>query len=523
MLCNLFTLEIVKKSDIVNNLHQRLLVEVSKNNPLRYLLEYSIDSYIDQALSTLYLYTRPSGSKSDVFGFTEMICAIGHAIRKSLKQKVDSSSAAKTGAFFLYTIEHLGAIEVFKGSSSNGHAAYLVRVTNDDAIAALWSSLKVVSSEKLPCTEPPIPWSSSKHASGLRLVKTDNQTVLKTLLPETHPEIFKSINRSQETGWSINNEILNLYDWAITSKSPAFSDIWDARSPEARTTKLREVKAISSIAKSLKSKTFYHLYYYDFRGRKYPASAYLHEQGADFARGLLLRSEGAALTKIGFDWLLIHLANTWASTADRPDGLKTDKIPIHDRISWSLNNEDKLLSYAINPRKNKGWTDADQPWQFLAACFELRNLREYQLNKVDFSDFNYVTRLVGYIDGSNNGCQHLAALTRDEVTAKLVNLKSVPIPEDLYRYVGTHTWDTLKRLESKIPTDELKDAQDYVDSLLSLKKAINAAPKGSELRASLVSKIREFKAARAIPTDSPSIVYWLRISEQKEIRKICKR
>ena len=138
------------------------------------------------------------------------------------------------------------------------------------------------------------------------------------------------------------------------------------------------------------------LYYYDFRGRKYPNTAYLHEQGSDISKGLLLLKDGKPITKEGFYWLLISLAGNWAGNADREDGLKTDKIPIDDRIKWGFQNEQLMIDCANDPIKNTMWMSADKPWQFIAGCIELRNFRNSQEHKDDYS---YVTRLVCFVDG----------------------------------------------------------------------------------------------------------------------------
>jgi DNA-directed RNA polymerase len=101
----------------------------------------------------------------------------------------------------------------------------------------------------------------------------------------------------------------------------------------------------------------------------------------------------------GFQWLLIYLASLWAGDAGRPDGLKTDKIPILDRIEWAVANEGTLLSYATSPTENQGWMNADAPWQFLAGCMELRNLREWQIAQGDLNNFDYLTGYEAYLDG----------------------------------------------------------------------------------------------------------------------------
>ena len=85
------------------------------------------------------------------------------------------------------------------------------------------------------------------------------------------------------------------------------------------------------------------MYYLDFRGRKYPTTTYLHEQGTDQAKGLLLREDKKKIGKEGFFWLMISIANNWAGDAGRDDGAKTDKIPLQDRYQWTIDNEGFLI------------------------------------------------------------------------------------------------------------------------------------------------------------------------------------
>jgi len=254
------------KNTIVKRLTSRIDEEISNREQIRYLKQFETDLYIDTLISIVYLYTRPKkGNQKVAIYFTEVISAIGHSIRSKLKQPRDSGKAAKTGAFLLYTFEELGMIQVVMGASANGHGQYVVKVTDDEAICKLWTQLASDKIEKLPSEVPYAPWTSSTHAKGQRLVKTGNRDVLESLTPETHPMIFESVNRAQSIGWQINKEIYDVHLWALRNKTDAFAEIWELASAEAKTTKLREANAIGSIAKRFLSKTFYHLYYYDFR------------------------------------------------------------------------------------------------------------------------------------------------------------------------------------------------------------------------------------------------------------------
>jgi DNA-directed RNA polymerase len=182
--------------------------------------------------------------------------------------------------------------------------------------------------------------------------------------------VLDAVNRAQAVGWKVNERVLAIAIWAHKYREEAFSDIWKQVSKEARITKGREVNTVLTMAQDLAGAIFYHGYYTDFRGRIYVASAYLHEQGADVAKGLLLRADAKPLGAIGFKWLKISIASNWAGTSAREDKAKTDKIPLEERVQWVDDNHELIMAYATSPKLFKGWMGADKCWQFLAACME---------------------------------------------------------------------------------------------------------------------------------------------------------
>lgn len=512
------------RHQIVISLKNRVSAEIDTRSSIAFLKTTPVEDYVDYCISTVYLYTRPKrGHVNAAIFLTEIISAIGHGVRSKLKLKKDSFSAAKLGGFILYTFEELGYLQVTLGQGANGHGTYIVQVTNDEGICNLWNSLPTSQIEKLPSDTPFDSWVTHRHPTGASLVKTGSKEVLFSLAPEAQPIVFEALNKSQKVGWQINKSIYNLHGWALKNKTEAFADIWELSNLEARTTKLREARAIGDIAKKFLDKTFYHLYYYDFRGRKYPATAYLHEQGTDLAKGLLLRADKKAIGEEGFKWLLISIASNWAGDAGRDDGAKTDKIPLEDRILWSLENEELLLAYAESPKINQGWMKAEKPWQFLAACYELMWLRIHQGKLNNFEDYSYESSLECYIDGSNNGSQHLAALTLDEITAPHVNLVPQSLPGDLYKYVADHVWQRVESSLVDYSKSIIKDCENFIDNLIELKKQINATEPKSDLRKKLVEELKTFRENNKELLEISAPVFWSRIKDNKHRRKIVKR
>jgi len=512
------------KSKVVASLTRRIATEVDSQLSLKFLKDVQVADYVSVIISVVYLYTRPKRGNHASIYLAEIIAALGHGVRNKLKLKRDSGFAAKLGTFILYTFEELGYLRVMLGQGSKRHATYIVEVTDDEAIVNMWNSLEPSQISKLPSETPYAPWITSRHVTGLSMVKTGNKEVIAGIRLESHPILFNVLNKAQAVGWTVNKDVYDLHSWALRNKTDAFADIWEQQNPEAKVTKLREARAIGDIARRFLGKVFYHSYYYDFRGRKYPTSAYFHEQGSDLARGMLLRADRKAIRKEGLFWLFVSIASNWAGDAGRQDGLKTDKIPLLERFAWVSDNEEIILSYAEKPKVNQGWMQADKPWQFIAACFELKKLREWQFQQgKGFENYEYESGLEAYIDGTNNGCQHLAALTRDEVTAPHVNLVPLDFPGDLYRYVGEHVWKHVRETVKLMPEDVVEGCEQLIDNLVDLKKQINSAEHKSDRRAELVAKILEFKKSNEFLLSQAAPVFWNRIHDLKHIRKIVKR
>lgn len=512
------------KSKLLRSLKDRIEDEINPRSSIKFLKELAIEDYIDSIIAMTYLYSRPKkGKRKQAVYFTEIASALGHNIRTKAKMRRDSASAIRTGAFILYSFEALGLLEAVMGASQRGHSQLTIKVVNEDALALLWNQLTIANVEKLPSETPYASWMTSKHMTGVPMVKTGNRAVLDTLTSTTHPIVFDCVNKAQRVGWTINKPVYDIQLWALRNKADAFAEIWELANPEAKATKLREAKSISDIAKRFMHKTFYHLYTFDFRGRKYPTTAYLHEQGSDLARGLLRRADKSTIGKPGFFWLLVSIASNWAGSSGREDGAKTDKVPLQERYSWVLDNEEIILSYAENPKVNQNWMKADKPWQFLAACFELMNFRIWQGARGDFEDYSYESHLECYIDGSNNGSQHLSALTRDEITAPHVNLVPLDLPGDLYKYVGDHVWERFGEAVALMSKEDFDAAEHFIATVIDFKKQINIAEPKGDLRTTLIEDFKAFKDKSATIAAKSAPVFWSKITDAKQRRKIVKR
>lgn len=175
------------------------------------------------------------------------------------------------------------------------------------------------------------------------------------------------------------------------------------------------------VARAYLNETFYFPHNCDFRGRAYPMAPFLNHMGADNARGLLLFAHGKELTESGLWWLKIHLANVHGY----------DKANFEERLRFTENHLAEIYDSVNNPLDgNRWWLKAEDPWQCLAACNELKAA-------LDMPDpTRYVCHLAIHQDGTCNGLQHYAALGGDVVGAQQVNLEPGDRPSDIYTAVA---------------------------------------------------------------------------------------
>lgn len=175
------------------------------------------------------------------------------------------------------------------------------------------------------------------------------------------------------------------------------------------------------VARAYLNETFYFPHNCDFRGRAYPMAPFLNHMGADNARGLLLFAQGKELTESGLWWLKIHLANVYGY----------DKASFEERLQFTENHLAEIYDSVNKPLDgNRWWLKAEDPWQCLAACNELKAA----LDSPDPT--RYVCPLAIHQDGTCNGLQHYAALGGDVVGAQQVNLEPGHRPSDIYTAVA---------------------------------------------------------------------------------------
>jgi DNA-directed RNA polymerase len=170
--------------------------------------------------------------------------------------------------------------------------------------------------------------------------------------------------------------------------------------------------------RKFKGKEFFIPWSFDYRGRAYPIPAFLTPQDTDFGKSLLNFSNEEVMGDDAEQWLAFQVATTY--------GL--DKETWDARQDWVLENSWLINRVARFPMDTHNWEEAEEPWQFLAACEEYYAVVTKQLRRH--------TRLMVATDATCSGLQILAGLARDRKTAQLVNVLPSDRPQDAYKVVA---------------------------------------------------------------------------------------
>jgi DNA-directed RNA polymerase len=269
--------------------------------------------------------------------------------------------------------------------------------------------------------------------------------------------LYVSVNNIQQVKWKINTKILDVarkcwelervFDFHEIPLQP-YLENGNERPEELRQWKFKQDKIrrmnesnrgrrlqhakILHLAK--KYKEWDEVYFparVDYRGRVYYMPAYLHPQGNDLARGLLLFGDGQqVMDEDDLERLLIHGANAY--------GVKGS---IEERLHWVGKHQKWFLETAEDPMTNDWWMEASEPFGFLAFCYEYETYTK--------EGYGYVSHFPVRMDCSNNGMQILHLLLRDKTHAKHCNLIPDQPVGDMYQHIADLVYERLKDQSSE--------------------------------------------------------------------------
>ena len=367
------------------------------------------------------------------------------------------------------------------GGKKNGvvrfNKAILARLTKEP--------VKSMLSKHLPMVIEPKPWTGfrsggflehSNTVARVRDMDLGRRYVMTASENGDMEQTFAGITVLGTTPWRVNRPVFEtmLRAWnngEEIGKIPAEDPVYELPPepsnnstdyPLLRLKWLRELKAIENAKSGLKSvrcflnfqleiarayvdQTFYFPHNVDFRGRAYPMSPLFNHMGADKIRGLLIFAQGKELGASGLRWLKIHLSNVYGY----------DKASLTEREDFAVQHLSDIYESAENPLGGqRWWLKAEDPWQCLAVCIELRNALESP------DPHRFISHTPVHQDGTCNGLQHYAALGGDVIGARQVNLEPGDRPSDIYTAVAELVKaEVSKDAANSNPTAQLLDGK----------------------------------------------------------------
>lgn len=225
---------------------------------------------------------------------------------------------------------------------------------------------------------------------------------------------------------------------------------------------LSEAKMILKHAKKHEAvfEGFYLPHQFDFRGRVYHTPEFGHHN-TDYIRAMFLFFNKSAITSDNAWLLAIQLANSY--------GNGVDKLSLQGRVDWVEKHLDPCLAAGsafedvdniwevidqstgevLEQTTFDFWTNADEPFQFLAACHEYANYCEH--------GEGYMTGLPIALDATCSGLQILSAIARSKEDGEKVNLVPADKPGDIYT-------DVMHQVIKDIEEDEKRLTARYAEN-----------------------------------------------------------
>lgn len=344
----------------------------------------------------------------------------------------------------------------------------------------------------LPMLVPPKPWTSPVEGGYLNNLKPIINAKKLNLYVDFLNQVNKTgqlnftydnLNFMSQIPWCINKEVLSVFNQIIDMKDgflgipPTLGNI-----PKVGTTKDLKLthhrmkskrfkyNILNLVSNSFKDQIFYFPHLIDFRGRVYPLVSVLSYQDEDVTRSLLQFYEAKPLGKNGLDWVKYQLAGLYGK----------DKLPREERIQFVDDSFDDIIASAKDPLTSMWWKKGDSPWQVLRHCIELEKISRFKGNMED-----YKCRIPIHQDGTCNGLQHYAALSRDASGGKAVNLCDTNERQDIYTEV-------LKIVELKLGDSDLERVISKLVSRKLIKRPIMTQVYGVTMYGAADQLLNEF-------------------------------
>lgn len=334
-----------------------------------------------------------------------------------------------------------------------------------DSLAGSHEKWSLLSPQYMPMVVPPLAWTGMRDGGYLNrkemrcwmIANRGKGGVYTEMLNNAGmPMVYESLNAIQATPWRINKYVHRVMRSVWDNDStlgklpkrdmvPLPAQPWgDGEAPDkdslnehnARVARIREAneKAVSKrLAMDVKLtiagefETYDAIYFphvVDRRGRIYPLPTYVNPQSDDSGRALLEFAAGYPLGEEGAYWLAVHGANTFGF----------DKAVFDERVAWVEQHQTEIRGSATDAFNHRFWTQADDPYMFLAFCCEWAQLQDWVATGAAQDDF--LSRLPVSWDGSCNGLQNFSAILRDPIGGAATNLIPSAIPADIYQRVA---------------------------------------------------------------------------------------
>jgi len=502
------------------------LAHILKGNEDNEIYEEDLSKLVNIATNMILnkVSNDPSGKKGEAL-LTHTAISIGVDVAGYMNYQLDKIKMLHIGDLFIEAFYHSGFLDIHiqEGFAPRSGSPYVIQITEKfcDLIKdpAQTGLLLYTVEEKIPDITGILQGDNIAVIKGINNENSKQPLILhqkefKESIKRNDPWV-QSTNKLQQQAWKINNEVLKVLTYNLASILPettkrlnkykksdvnnAYSKMIKEPSEENKEaynnaaekwneeltilrdiSKRAELETIYQKAFALKdAEEFYQYVDLDYRSRVYYKEPFFNFQGSDMARALFLFKDGVKLSKTGLKWLYIHTASCYNQSYDistipewctypyqeylESEGLESisvDKMTLEDRRLWTENNLELVLSHT-----DKIILSCEKPFSFLACCIEVKNL-------LDNPD--YESCLPIPIDGTCNGYQHSAAISKDELTGELVSLKQSDIQSDLYVKAAKALIDRMLEWFEARPNMKMKHIRKYITKRATMTRAYSA-------------------------------------------------